>query len=195
LQGEREFASDNQLLGRLNPMDISPAPRNAPKIEVIFSIDANGILSVSAKDMATGREQSIEIKGASGLSKTEIERMKKNAEIHAEYDRKHSELSDLKNQGDALVFQVDKILADQSDGGAEEELGVLRDAIIANEGEVRLATQSLEQTLSKIQSLEQIRCDMNSGQDVGNTMFRYVRKMLDWLGFRHGRNNESHGGD
>ena len=114
LQGEREFARDNRTLGRFNLTGIAPAPRGVPQIEVTFSIDVNGILNVKAIDKATGKEQAIEIAGSSGLSADEVERMKGDAEAHAEGDKKHLELVDLKNQGDAMVFQMEKMLKDQS---------------------------------------------------------------------------------
>src|SRR5699024_8111775 len=94
LQGEREMASANKSLGRFDLADITPAPRGVPQIEVTFDIDANGILNVSAKDKATGREQSIVIKASSGLSDDEIDRMVKDAEAHAEEDREFKELID-----------------------------------------------------------------------------------------------------
>jgi molecular chaperone DnaK len=100
LQGEREFATDNRTLGRFNLTGLPPAPRGVPQIEVTFDIDADGILNVSAKDMATGAEQSIEIKGSSGLSEDEISNMQQDAEAHADEDKQRRELVDLKNQGD-----------------------------------------------------------------------------------------------
>jgi len=158
LQGEREFASDNRSLGQFNLTDIPPAPRNMPKVEVTFAIDANGIMNVSAMDMGTGKQQSIEIKGTSGLDETEIEKMKKDAEDNAEDDRKRRELVDLKNQGDALAFQMEKMLTDQGDkvGGEDRsaiESGVrgLRDALGGDDREaIRRAMQALEQASHKV---------------------------------------------
>jgi len=158
LQGERERASDNRSLGQFNLTDIPPAQRNMPKIEVTFAIDANGIMNVSAMDMGTGKQQSIEIKGTSGLSGDEIEKMKKDAELHAEDDRKLRELVDLKNQGDALAFQMEKMLTDQGDKVAAEdrsavESGVrsLREALAGDDREaIRRSMQSLEQASHKV---------------------------------------------
>jgi len=110
LQGEREMASANKSLGRFDLTDIPPAPRGVPQIEVTFDIDANGILHVSAKDKATGKEQSIKITASSGLSEEEIEKMKKDAEMHAEEDRKFHELVEARNQADALLHATRKSL-------------------------------------------------------------------------------------
>ena len=103
LQGEREVASGNKSLGKFDLSDIPPAPRGTPQIEVTFDIDANGILNVSAKDKATGKEQSIIIKASSGLSEEEINNMVKDAEKHAEADKKVKELVDAKNQEEAMI--------------------------------------------------------------------------------------------
>jgi molecular chaperone DnaK len=110
LQGEREFAKDNRLLGEFNLTDIPPAPRGMPQIEVTFNIDVNGILNVKAADKGTSKEASIEVKGSGGLSDDEIERMKADAEKHAEEDKKRKELVDLKNQADQAVYGTEKEL-------------------------------------------------------------------------------------
>ena len=115
LQGEREMASGNKSLGRFDLSDIPPAPRGVPQIEVMFDIDANGILNVSAKDKATGKAQSIVIKASSGLSDDEVDRMVKDAEAHAEEDRKLHELVDARNQADALVHATSKSLEELGD--------------------------------------------------------------------------------
>ena len=158
LQGEREFAADNRSLGQFNLTEIPPAPRNTPKIEVTFSIDVNGIMHVSAKDLGTEKEHSIEIKGTSGLDSSEIEKMKKDAEDHAEDDRKRRELVDLKNQGDAMAFQMEKSLKDNGEKVSPEdrsaiESGVrtLRDALAGDDVEViNRAMQTLEQASHKM---------------------------------------------
>ena len=129
LQGERERARDNKLLGRFDLADIPPAPRGMPQIEVTFDIDANGILNVSAKDKATQREQSIVIRASSGLSEEEIERMVKDAEAHAEDDRKFRELVDIRNQADALIHAAEKSLADLGDEVSEDERRSVEEAI------------------------------------------------------------------
>ncbi|BCL61272.1 chaperone protein DnaK [Desulfomarina profundi] len=120
LQGEREMAQDNKTIGRFELTDIPPAPRGVPQIEVTFDLDANGILSVSAKDMGTGREQSIKITASSGLTDEEIEKMTKDAELHAEEDKKRKELVEARNSADALVHATEKSLKDLGDKVDEE---------------------------------------------------------------------------
>jgi len=125
LQGEREIASGNKSLGRFDLTGIPTAPRGVPQIEVTFDIDANGILHVSAKDKATGKENKIEIRGSSGLDDSEIERMVKDAEAHAEEDRKARALADARNQADAMVHSVHKSLSEYGDkleGGEKEKI-------------------------------------------------------------------------
>ncbi|HEX8916010.1 MAG TPA: molecular chaperone DnaK, partial [Humisphaera sp.] len=115
LQGEREFAKDNRLLGTFNLEGIPPAPRGMPQIEVTFNIDVNGILTVAAKDKATGKENKTTVEKSGGLSKDEIEKMKRDAEAHAAEDKKRREVIELKNQGDNLVFQTEKMLKEYGD--------------------------------------------------------------------------------
>lgn len=115
LQGEREMAADNKTLGRFNLTGIPPAPRGIPQIEVTFDIDANGIVHVSAKDLATGREQSIKITASSGLSEEEIQRMIKESEIHAEEDRRKRQLAEARNNADNLIYQTEKNLKEYAD--------------------------------------------------------------------------------
>ena len=129
LQGEREMASGNKSLGRFDLTDIPPAPRGTPQIEVTFDIDANGILNVSAKDKATGKEQSIVIKGSSGLSDEEIEKMKKDAEVHADEDRKAKELVDAKNQAEAMIHASEKSIKDLGDKADKSEVDKVNDAV------------------------------------------------------------------
>jgi molecular chaperone DnaK len=115
LQGEREMASDNKTLGRFELVGIPPAPRGVPQIEVTFDIDANGIVHVSAKDLGTGREQSIKITASSGLSEQEIQQMVRDAEAHAEEDRKKRELVEVRNQADSMVYMTEKSLKEYGD--------------------------------------------------------------------------------
>ena len=129
LQGERQRAADNKSLGRFDLTDIPPAPRGMPQIEVTFDIDANGILNVSAKDKATGREQKIVIKASSGLSDKEIDRMVEEAEMHAEEDRKFRELVDVRNQADGLVHSSEKALSDLGDKVQPEERAAIESAV------------------------------------------------------------------
>ena len=129
LQGEREIASANKSLGRFDLADIPPAPRGTPQIEVTFDIDANGILNVSAKDKATGKEQSIVIKASSGLSDDEVEKMVKDAEAHADEDRKFHELVTVRNQADGLIHATNKSLADLGDKVEADEKAKIEAAI------------------------------------------------------------------
>ncbi len=121
VQGERPMATDNKSLGRFILDGIPPAPRGVPQIEVKFDIDADGILNVSARDKASGKEQSIRIEASSGLSQEEIEKMKKEAESHAEEDRRKKEAVEVKNQADAVVFQTEKLIRDAGDKIKEED--------------------------------------------------------------------------
>ncbi|MDR1709759.1 MAG: molecular chaperone DnaK [Candidatus Accumulibacter sp.] len=129
LQGERDMASGNKLLGQFNLTDIPPAPRGMPQIEVTFDIDANGILHVSAKDKATGKENKITIKANSGLSEDEIQRMVQDAEAHAEEDKKARELADARNQCDAMIHAAKKSLAEYGKELTDEEKGKIEAAI------------------------------------------------------------------
>ncbi len=129
LQGEREMAAGNKSLGRFDLSDIPPAPRGTPQIEVTFDIDANGILNVSAKDKATGKEQSIVIKDSSGLSEDEINKMVKDAEAHAEEDKKAKALVDAKNQAEAMILGSEKSIKDLGDKADKSEVEKVNDAI------------------------------------------------------------------
>jgi molecular chaperone DnaK len=142
LQGERDRAADNKSLGKFDLTDIPPAPRGMPQIEVSFDIDANGILNVSAKDKATGKEQKIVIKASSGLTEDEIKRMVRDAEAHAEEDKRFRELVDVRNKADGLVHAVEKSLKDLGDkvDGAE------RAKIEAAMADVRTALKSDDKT-------------------------------------------------
>ena len=129
LQGERERAQDNKSLGRFDLTEIPPAPRGMPQVEVTFDIDANGILNVSAKDKATGREQKIIIKASSGLNEDEIERMIADAEVHAAEDREFRELVEVRNQGDALLHATEKMLAELGEKVEADERGRVEAAV------------------------------------------------------------------
>ncbi|MBW8035319.1 MAG: molecular chaperone DnaK [Planctomycetes bacterium] len=129
LQGEREFARDNRTLGRFLLSDMPAAPRGAPQIEVAFDIDANGILNVSAKDLGTGKEQSIKIEASSGLSEDEVEEMTQQAQEHAEEDKKRREVVDLKNQADQLVYQTEKTLKEHGEKVSAEARGNIESAV------------------------------------------------------------------
>ena len=129
LQGEREFANDNRTLGRFHLTGLPTAPRGVPQIEVAFDIDANGILNVSAKDLATGKQQSIEIKSSSGLSDSEVDKMTKDAESHAEEDKKRRGVIDLKNQADQLVYGTEKTLKEHGEKVSGETRGNIENAL------------------------------------------------------------------
>ena len=131
LQGEREMAAYNKTLGRFELVGIPPAPRGVPQIEVTFDIDANGIVNVSAKDMATGKEQSIQITASSGLSEEEIEKLVKDAEMHAEEDKKKRELVEAKNSADALIYSTEKSIKDLGDKVDGETKTKVEDAVAA----------------------------------------------------------------
>jgi molecular chaperone DnaK len=115
LQGERQFARDNRTLGRFNLVGLPPAPRGMPQIEVGFDIDANGIVNVTAKDKGTGKEQKITITASSGLGKDEVDRMMREAESHADEDKKRREVTDARNQADGLIYQIEKTLSENKD--------------------------------------------------------------------------------
>jgi len=129
LQGEREMTLDNRTLGRFDLVGIPPAPRGMPQIEVTFDIDASGIVHVSAKDLGTGKEQKIRIESSSGLSKDEIEKMKKEAEAHAEEDKKKKELIETKNQLDTLIYSIEKSLKDYGNKIKEDEKKKIEEAM------------------------------------------------------------------
>ncbi len=158
LQGEREMAHDNKSIGRFELASIPPAPRGVPQIEVTFDLDANGILHVSAKDMGTGKEQSIKITASSGLSKEEIERMTRDAEAHAEEDKKRKSLVEAKNNGDSLVYATEKSLKEVGDKADAETKKKVESAIEAMkkslEGEdveaIKAATEELTQASHKL---------------------------------------------
>ena len=146
LQGEREFAAQNKTLGRFQLTDIPPAPRGIPQIEVTFDIDANGIVNVSAKDLGTNKEQKITITASSNLSEAEIDKAIKEAEAHAEEDKKRKEFVDTKNQADQMVYQLEKMLKDNGDKLAEDDKKKLEDAI--EKGKKDFETEDLD-TLKK----------------------------------------------
>ena len=151
LQGEREFAAQNKTLGRFQLTDIPPAPRGVPQIEVTFDIDANGIVNVSAKDLGTNKEQKITITASSNLSEAEIDKAIKEAEAHAEEDKKRKEFVDTKNQADQMVYQLEKMLKENGDKLAEEDKKKLEEAI--EKGKKDFETTDLD-TLKK--SLEEL---------------------------------------
>lgn len=151
LQGEREMSSYNKTLGKFQLVDLPPAPRGVPQIEVVFDIDANGIVHVSAKDRATGKEQSMTISGQSTLAKDDIDRMVRDAEAHAEEDRQRREEAEVRNNADSLVYQTEKVLKDQGDkvsaderAAVEQPLAELKTALSGNDtAAIKEATDKL----------------------------------------------------
>jgi len=158
LQGEREVATANKSLGRFDLSDIPPAQRGTPQIEVTFDIDANGILNVSAKDKATGKEQKIVIKASSGLSDDEVDAMIKDAEAHADEDRKHRETVEARNQADAMIHAAEKSLKDLSEQVEDEDKSKIETAIAdlkkalegSDKGDIEAKTQALAEASSKL---------------------------------------------
>jgi molecular chaperone DnaK len=151
-QGEREMANDNKLLGQFDLVGIPPAPRGMPQIEVTFDIDANGIVHVSAKDLATQKEQSIKITASSGLSKEEVEKLVKDAQAHTEDDKKRRKAAEAKNQADNLLYQTEKNLKEHGDKISAEDRTKIEDAVTAlkkaMEGTDPDAIESATQTLT-----------------------------------------------
>ena len=158
LQGEREMASQNRTLGRFDLVGIPAAPRGVPQIEVTFDIDANGIVHVSAKDLGTGKEQSVRIESSSGLSESEIERMVKEAEANAEADKKEREKVDVRNEADSMVYATEKTLKELGDklSGADKQkiddaLAALKQALTGdNVEDIKAKTEALKQASYKI---------------------------------------------
>ena len=167
LQGEREMAQYNKTLGKFQLVDLPPAPRGVPQIEVVFDIDANGIVHVSAKDTATNKEQSMTITGQSSLSDDVIDQMVKDAEAHAEEDRKRKEEAEVRNTADTLVYQTEKLLKDQADNVSEDE----KSTIEAKLEDVKTALEGTD--------LEAIK----AGADTINNMLwcnRVQEGTMDW---------------
>jgi molecular chaperone DnaK len=166
------MAMYNKTLGKFQLVDLPPAPRGVPQIEVTFDIDANGIVHVSAKDRATGKEQSMTITGQSSLAKEDIERMVKDAEAHAVDDRRRKEEAETRNNADTLVYQTEKLLKDQGEKfqGDEKEkvesaLGSLKDALAGSDVEV--IKNSTETLLTASQSFSQRLYEEASKADAG----------------------------
>ena len=181
LQGEREMAPDNKTIGRFELTDIPPAPRGVPQIEVTFDLDANGILHVSAKDLGTGKEQSIRITASSGLTEEEIDKMTKDAEIHAEEDKKRRELVETKNQADALVHSTEKSLKELGDKvdaetrtNVENEIESVKKALEGDDVDaIKTAVEALTAASHKLAELmyaqaSQNNPDMDDGSDGGD---------------------------
>lgn len=161
LQGERQMAGDNRTIGKFNLAGIPPAPRGVPQVEVTFDIDANGILHVSAKDLGTGKEQKIRIEGSSGLSEAEVERMRKEAESHAEDDKKKRELIDARNQADQIAYQTEKTLKEHGDKVPAGERSKVEGAIsnlkeVVKNDDVAAIKRAIENVMTASQELGKI---------------------------------------
>jgi molecular chaperone DnaK len=182
VQGEREFARDNKQLGRFILDGIPPAPRGVPQIEVTFDIDANGILKVIAKDKATGKEQSIRIEASSGLSEEDIEKMRQEAEKHADEDKKKREMIEKQNQADALIYATEKFMTESKDKiseedkkSLEEKIGALKEVkdqdnmeiLDTKMNELSVESQRIGAALYKNESSEEHSHDAHSGHDHG----------------------------
>jgi molecular chaperone DnaK len=163
-QGEREMAADNRLLGQFNLEGIPPAPRGMPQIEVAFDIDANGILQVSAKDLKTSKEQKIRIESSSGLSPAEVERMQKDAELHAAEDKRKRELADARNAADQGVWQVEKELKEAGDKMSD-----------ADKAPVNAAIEKVRQAM-KGDDVNAIRQSLNELQQADHAMKQHLQR-------------------
>ncbi|GCE25031.1 chaperone protein DnaK [Dictyobacter alpinus] len=177
LQGERELARDNKSLGHFKLEGIAPAARGIPQVEVIFDIDANGILNVTARDKATGREQRITITASGGLSNTDVERMVREAEAHAQEDRQRKEEIELRNRADSAAYQAERTLKDTEGkistglrSTLESKIQAVRDAIQANDtARMKATTEDLEQTLQKVgQEIYDSQNGATAGTAAGN---------------------------
>ncbi len=174
LQGEREFAKDNKSLGRFILDGLPPAPRGIPQVEVTFDIDANGIVNVSAKDKASGKSQHITIQSSSGLSEEEIEKMRKDAEAHAEEDKKQKELVEIRNMADSLIYTSEKTVKDAGDKATDEEKKEVEEKVKALRGikdkddkdAIQKAYDSLSESIQKVGA--KMYGQDNAGPDVQN---------------------------
>jgi molecular chaperone DnaK len=175
LQGEREMAANNKTLGRFQLVGIPPAPRGMPQIEVTFDIDANGIVSVSAKDMGTGKEQSIKITASSGLSEEEIDSLIKDAEMHADEDKKKRELIDARNMADSMIYTTEKSIKEAGDKVDEATKGNINQAIenlkkameTDNTEEIKRLTDELTQASHKLAEIMYAQANQQQAQAEG----------------------------
>jgi molecular chaperone DnaK len=176
LQGEREMAANNKSLGKFQLTGIPPAPRGMPQIEVTFDIDANGILNVSAKDLGTGKEQKIEIKAGSGLADEEVERMVKDAEAHAEDDRRQRELVEARNNAENAAYQAERQLGELGDAVDESSKEAIQAAIkdvresLESEdvAELQAKTQALQEAFHKVSEQMYAAAAQAQAESAGN---------------------------
>jgi molecular chaperone DnaK len=174
-QGEREMAADNKLLGQFDLVGIPPAPRGTPQVEVSFDIDANGIVNVSAKDKATGKEQTIRIQASGGLSEADIKRMVEEAQAHAEEDKRRKELVEARNQADSAIYTVEKSLK-EAEGRVpaglktevEQAISAVKDAMAGEDiGRIRQAIERLMQTATRLAEAAGTSASANTGPGPG----------------------------
>lgn len=177
LQGERELARDNKMLGNFELSGIPAAPRGVPQIEVTFDIDANGILTVSAKDKATGKEQEIKITGSSGLSDSEIEKMVKDAELNKEEDKKKKEIIEVRNQADSLVYQSQKSLDEMKDKIDASEAERIQAAITALQETLKNENATKEEIEAKVKALTEASHKLAEAMYKKTKMRKAVRKI------------------
>jgi molecular chaperone DnaK len=184
LQGEREMAGNNKTIGRFELADIPPAPRGVPQIEVTFDLDANGILHVSAKDMGTGKEQSIKITASSGLSEDEIKKMQQDAELHSEEDKKRKEMVETKNQADSLVYATEKSLKDLGDKVDAE-----------TKSKVEQEVESLKKIIEKGDNVDELKKGIDSLTQASHKLaeIMYAQATQDQAGQQPGAGPEAGG--
>jgi molecular chaperone DnaK len=171
LQGEREMATDNKLLGEFDLVGIPPAPRGMPQIEVTFDIDANGIVTVSAKDKATGKEQNITIRSSGGLSEAEIQKMVQEAELHAQKDQERKALIDIRNTADTTIYSIEKSLGEYRDKIPSEVASEIEAAIA--DLRQQMITEDIEQIKAKLdaanKAVSKIGQHMSGGGSAGGS--------------------------
>jgi molecular chaperone DnaK len=176
-QGEREMAADNKLLGQFDLVGIPPAPRGLPQVEVTFDIDANGIVNVSAKDKASGKEQTIRIQASGGLTEADIQRMVKEAEAHAEEDKRRKELVEARNQADALVYATEKTLKEATAAvppdirnEVEQSVAAVREAVKGEDVQrIRQATERVTQAGTRLAEAISRASATQGSPDAGST--------------------------
>jgi molecular chaperone DnaK len=159
-QGEREMATDNKLLGQFDLVGIPPAPRGVPQVEVTFDIDANGIVNVTAKDKATNKEQQIRIQASGGLSEADIDKMVKDAELHAAEDKARRELVDAKNHGEAMIHTAEKSLSEFGDKVAQADKSTVESAVAA----LKTALEGDDLTAIKARTEDLVQASMKLGE-------------------------------
>jgi molecular chaperone DnaK len=185
LQGERQFAKDNKTIGKFNLTDLPPAPRGVPQIEVTFDIDANGILHVNAKDLGTGKEQKITITASSGLSKDEVEKMRKDAEAHADDDKKQREEVEVRNEADNAVYRTEKLLKESGDklpagekAKIDTALAGVKEALKSGDAAaIRTASETLNQTWQTA-SAELYKAAGQKGAEIENIRRKRIKQCI-----------------